>query len=195
MWVHKIKVELVQTLRLPCTSSVMRLAWCAKHWQLSSVHIMSSRTKNHTTLTGLTLGEEGRKELLRMHVQWKERARVTSRQCLRSTIDMTQPLPGKPRCSTGPCANAIISRAKYTCRFMLLMAKLIGQIECCNFQQQTDDLPRTLITADRHWNVFWGEQTFGLSSVFRPTLSFWDSVTLYKQSALAVVKGKEKCCC
>lgn len=44
MWVHKIKVELVQTLRLLCTSSVMRLAWCAKRWQPSSVHIMSSRT-------------------------------------------------------------------------------------------------------------------------------------------------------
>ena len=54
---------------------------------------------------------------------------------------MTQPLPGKTRCSTDPSANAIKSSAKYTCRFMLLMATLIGQIECYKFQQQTDDLP------------------------------------------------------
>lgn len=103
---------------------------------------------------------------------------------------MTQPLPGKTRCSTGPSANAIISRAKYTRRFMLLMAMLIGQIECYKFQQQTDDLPRTLITADRCWNVFWGEQTLGLGSVFRPVLSSWDNVTLLKWGTLAVVKKR-----
>lgn len=72
------------------------------------------------------------------------------------------------------------------------MAMLIGQIECYKFQQQTDDLPQTLITADRHWNMLWGEQTFGLSSVFKPVLSFWNSVTLYKQSALAAVKAKKR---
>lgn len=75
---------------------------------------------------------------------------------------------------------------------MLLMATLIGQIECYKAQQQTGDLPPTLITADRRWNVFWGEQTFGRSSVFGPVLSFWDNVTLYKQSTLGVVVAKEK---
>lgn len=36
--------EGAQTLRLQSASSVMRLAWRAKRWQASSVHISSSRT-------------------------------------------------------------------------------------------------------------------------------------------------------
>lgn len=105
---------------------------------------------------------------------------------------MTQRLPGKTRCSTGSSANAIKSRAKYTCTFMLLMVQLIGHFECYKFQQQTDDLPWTQIIADMHWNMFWAKQIFGLSSVFKPLLSFWDNVTFYKQSTSAVVEAKTR---
>lgn len=105
---------------------------------------------------------------------------------------MTQPLPGKARCSAGPGANAITSRAKYTHRFVLPMATLIGQIECYKFQQQTNDLPRTLITADRLWNVLWGEHTLGLSSASGPRSVTLGQCDLVRARHISGGWGQEK---
>ena len=193
--------ELAQTLRLQSTSSVMRLAWCAKRWQVSSVHIRSSGMgpawwKPYHPYSAYSRGPYTNTVYLCACVRVSEWGseivrRMMGMGCVFS-INMFQPLPGKARCSTGPSANAIESRSKYTGRFMLLMAMLMDQIECYKFQQLMDNLPPTLITADGHWNVFWGEQTSGPSSVFRPVLPFWNNVTLYKQSTLAVVKAKKQ---
>lgn len=103
-----------------------------------------------------------------------------------------EPLSAKARCSTGPGANVIKAWAKYTRRFMLLMAMLIRQIECYKFQQHRDDLPGTLITADSRWNVFWGEQQPGPSSESRPVLLLWDRLTLYEQDTSATVHARKR---
>lgn len=108
---------------------------------------------------------------------------------------MTQPLPEKARCSTGPGANAIKSRAKYTRRFMLPMAKLIGQIECYKFQQQTDDLPPTLITADSHWSAFWGEQTLWTGLCAQASSVVLGQCDLVRARHISGWRGRETSCC
>jgi len=186
----------------------MRLAWCAKRWQASSVRIRSSRTGPlwekpcHPYWVSKSMARMWDRVSRKVHKKgrratWWEWlwAGSSSVSVLTSEtyqqINMLQTLPGKARCSTGSRANAIKCRAKYTCRFMFPMPMLIAQIECYKFQQLKDNLLWTLITADRRWNVVWGEQT-----VLRLLLSSWVNVTLWKQSTLTekllLAKAKKK---